>query len=199
MMLAATLFLLIPLTQMFDQPEKPDLAVREIRISPPPPPDAPPPPEETPPDQPETAPEEIPEAPPPVDLQPLDVDLTAGSSEAIQMGARLPSFQMETDSVSDIEELFTFDDLSESPRLLNTPRFRYPSSLVRRGIEKGRVIVEIDILPDGSARLRRIVSSTEPELEPIARRIVKQAQFTSPEIDGQPQTVRGRFPLRLEN
>ncbi|MFW6218012.1 MAG: TonB family protein, partial [Verrucomicrobiota bacterium] len=79
------------------------------------------------------------------------------------------------------------------------PRFRFPPELARRGVDDGKVIVEIDILPDGRARLRRIISSTHPELEPVARQIVEAARFTKPEVDGRPQTVRGRFPLILQN
>lgn len=197
-LLAVLLFLLIPLTQMLHSPEKPDVVVREIQISAPPPPKSPPLPEETPPPEPIEQIPDIPQDPPPIDLQLLDIQLSPGTGDAVAMGTPMPTLQS-SDYVQDIKELFSFDDLSEVPRLLHAPSFRFPSDLVRRGISKGKVVVEIDILTNGSAQLHRIVSSTNRELEPVARDIIARARFTKPMVDGQPQRVRGRFPLILEN
>lgn len=198
--LATLLFLLIPLTQMLNAPKPPHLIVREMQLSMlPPPPSTPPLPEETPPPEPQQMLQEMPSEPTPIDLPLLDVDLSPGSGDAIAMGAPLPTFQTQTDTFAEIQKLFSFDDLPEVPRLVNTPSFRFPSSLVRRGVTKGKVIVEIDILPNGSAKLRRIVSSTYPELEDVAKQIISRARFTKPTIGGVPQTVRGLFPLVLQN
>lgn len=198
LLLAGLLFLLIPLTQMFDKPAKPDLTVREVRIgAPPPPPQAPPPETEQPP-PPEPVMTELPQEPSPVELQPLDVSLSPGSGDAIAMGAASPAFEMDRDVLADLQQMFTFDDLAEAPRLLSVPDFRFPAALARRGVAEGKVVVEIDILPNGTARFRRIVSSSHRELEPIAERIVARARFTEPTVDGQAQTVRGRFPLILQ-
>lgn len=198
LVLAAALFLIIPFTQLFEDAPEPDLVVREIKLAAPPPPRAPPPPEEAPPPPPEPELVTPPDEPPPIDIQTLDVALSPGSGEAIAMGSSVPVFQLQ-ESMEAIEKMFTFDDLPEAPRLVTMPRFRFPASLTRRGIEEGKVIVEIDILPDGTVRFRQIVSSSHRELEAVAREIVRQARFTPPVIDGQPQTVRGRFPLLLKN
>ncbi|MFP4069861.1 MAG: TonB family protein [Opitutales bacterium] len=196
---AVFLFLLIPLTQMLDEVEKPDLEVREVSFAPPPPDTPPPPPDEPEPPEPEQPPPEMPREPPPIEVEALDVALNPGAGDAVAMGIATPDFKTETDPTEDIQELFTFEDLAEAPRLINQPRFRFPPELARRGVDGGKVIVEIDILPDGRARLRRIISSTHPELEPVARQIVEAARFTKPEVDGRLQTVRGRFPLLLQN
>jgi len=198
LLLAALLFLLIPFTQMLQTPEEPDLTVRKILISAIPPPKSPPLPEETPPPEPlETVPE-MPQDPPPIDLQLLDIALSPGSGDAIAMGTPMPQLQ-QTETVQNIQELFSFEDLSEVPRLLHAPNFRFPSSLSRRGINEGKVIVEIEIQTDGRAKLLRISSSTHRELEPVAEAIISRARFTKPLVNGQPQKVRGRFPLILEN
>jgi protein TonB len=198
---AGLLFLLIPLTQMIDEVDAPDLEVREMRFAPPPPePPPPPPPEElTTPPKSEPVPLEMPQTPPQIEIQTLDVALNPGSGDAVAMGIDTPDFITKIDMTADIQELFTFEDLSEAPRLINQPRFRFPSQLARRGIKEGKVIVEIEILPNGQARLRRIISSTHPELEEPAREIVRSARFTKPEVNGRPQAVRGRFPLILQN
>ncbi|PXA05545.1 hypothetical protein DDZ13_01345 [Coraliomargarita sinensis] len=179
--------------------EQPDLEVREVTFSPPPPELPPPPPDEMEPPEAEEPPPEMPKEPPPIEIDALDVALNPGAGDAVAMGIPTPDLNMEQDMTGDIQKLFTFEDLSESPRLINQPRFRYPSRLARRGIDEGKVIVEIDILPNGRAELRRIISSTHPELEEAAREIVRSARFTKPEVNGRPQTVRGRFPLILQN
>jgi protein TonB len=197
---AVLLFLLIPLTQLIDEVDAPDLKVREVRFAPPAPAPPPPPPQElTTPAKSDPMPPKMPQTPPPIDIQVLDVALNPGSGDAVAMGIDTSDFMTKVDMTADIQELFTFEDLSEAPRLINQPRFRFPSQLARRGINEGKVIVEIEILPSGRARLRRIISSTHPELEEPAREIVRSARFTKPEVNGRPQTVRGRFPLILQN
>ncbi len=196
---AGLLFLLIPLTQLLDKVEEPGLTVREVTFSPPPPELPPPPPEEVQPPEPEQTPPEMPEEPPPIQIDALDVALNPGAGDAVAMGIPTPDLNMEQDMTGDIQQLFTFEDLAEAPRLINQPRFRFPSQLARRGVDEGKVIVEIDIKPNGRAELRRIISSTHPELIDAAREIVRSARFTKPEVDGRAQTVRGRFPLILQN
>lgn len=198
--LAVLLFLLIPLTQMLNAPKPPHLMVREMQLSLlPPPPSTPPLPEEMPPPEPQQMLQEMPSEPTPIDLPLLDVELSPGSGDAIAMGAPMPTFQTQSDTFAEIQKLFSFDDLPEVPRLVNTPNFRFPASLARQGVSNGKVIVEIDILPNGSAQLRRIVSSTHPELEAVAKQIISRARFTKPTIGGVPHTVRGLFPLVLQN
>ena len=196
---AGLLFLLIPLTQLLDEVEPPDLEVREVSLAPPPPEPPPPPPDEvTPPEREQPRPE-MPQEPPPIQIEKLDVALNPGVGDAVAMGIPSPHLNVANDMTGDIQKLFTFEDLAEAPRLINQPRFRFPPEVARRGIDEGKVIVEIDILPNGRARLRRIISSTHPGLEDAAREIVRSARFTKPEIDGRAQTVRGRFPLILQN
>ncbi|MFU8847111.1 MAG: energy transducer TonB [Opitutales bacterium] len=198
---AGLLFLLIPLTQMLDEVAAPDLELRAVSLVPPPPEPPPPPPEveATKSAEAEALPPDMPKPPPPIEVQTLDVALNPGSGDAVAMGIEMPDFETGASMTAEIEQLFTFDDLPEAPRLINQPRFRFPRELARRGIREGQVIVEIDIQPNGQARLRRIISSTHPELESAAREIVDSARFTKPEVNGRPQTVRGRFPLILQN
>ena len=196
---AGLLFLLIPLTQLLDKVEEPDLKVREVSFSPPPPEPPPPPPEEEPPPEPEETPPDMPEEPPPIQIDALDVALNPGAGDAVAMGIPTPDLNVASDMTHEIRKLFTFEDLAEAPRLINAPRFRFPSKLARRGVDEGKVVVEIDILPSGRAELRRIISATHPELIDAARSIVRSARFTKPEVDGRPQAVRGRFPLILQN
>jgi len=199
--MAGLLFMLIPLTQLLDEVAAPDLTVREVSLSPPPPEPPPLPPDEVtpPPAEPEPVPTKLPQPLPQIEIQTLNVALNPGRGDAVAMGIDTSDFKTAAQVTAEIQQLFTFEDLAEAPRLINQPRFRFPSQLARRSIREGKVIVEIDILPNGQARLRRIISTTHPELEEPAREIVRSARFTKPEVNGQAQTVRGRFPLILQN
>lgn len=200
LVLAAGLFILIPLTQLLNAIEEPDLSVRETRITlPPQEPPQQPPQNEEPPEEPLPTVPEMPSDPPPVEVPPLDLAFSPGMGEAIAMGVAPTEFRMEGDSIAEVQDFFSFDDLNENPRLLSTPHFRFPQALERRGVREGEVIVEIDILPDGRAELIRIVSSTHAELEPVAVRIIDRARFSPPIVEGQARRVRGHFPLVLQN
>ncbi|MFP4204466.1 MAG: energy transducer TonB, partial [Opitutales bacterium] len=188
-----------PLSQLLDRIKTPDRTVREVKIAPSPPEPPSPPKDEPKPSKPEPETPEMQRDPAPIEVDKLDVAINPGIGDAVAMGVSKPNFETEQDLTSEIEELFTFEDLGEAPRLINSPRFRFPPELERRGVEEGKVIVEIDIRPDGRARLRRIVFSSHHELESVARKIIGSARFTKPEVDGRPRTVRGHFPLILQN
>ena len=101
------------------------------------------------------------------------------------------------DALRDIEQIFTFADLDEKPRIINRPRFAYPRDLARRGIQQGKVIVRIEIDEKGRARFLKIVSATDPGLIPPAREIIRTARFIPSKVDGVPQKVVGDWPISL--
>jgi TonB family protein len=199
LILTAALFWIIPLTQNLNTPTKPDLNLREMTLGKPQKKETPPPLEPKVPQKKSQPKLEIAQKTTPIDIQPLDIDISPGYGDAIAIGAPLVSARSADELFEGIQELFSFNDLAETPRLINAPSFQYPSSLKKRGVNRGKVIVEIDILPNGSAELRRIVSSSHPEFESIAKKIIKNARFTPPTVNGEPQRVRGRFPIILEN
>lgn len=201
LLLAALLFCGIALTQRFATVEEPaEFVFRQVIMAPPPPVTPPAPPEPPQPQQdrkalpPEMAPEE-----PSIDLMPLDIALAVGPQDALAIGVARPTLEASLDTVAEVEDVFTFEDLAEAPRLLNAPPYRYPASLRREGIGSGKVVAQIRILPDGEAELIKIVSSTRPELEDVARSIIARARFTPPRIDGRPQAVTGMLPLVLKD
>lgn len=207
LVLAALLFLVIPFTQRMGVREEPVLKVREVVWIPDPlaaPPPIPRPPEPEPAKPPQgvaTTPRAVlPSAPVPATVvEPLALEMSPGSGEAVAMGAAPLTLAVGEEESPGFGTLFTFDDLPEAPRLIHSPDFRFPSALLRRGISEGKVVVEIDILPDGTARLHRIHSASDRALEPVARDILARARFTRPIVDGRPHIVRGRFPLVLKN
>lgn len=201
LLLAALLFCGVAMTQRFAVVEEPaELVFRQVIMAPPPPAAPPAPPDPAPmPPEPKPLPREMAPEEPSIDLMPLDIALAVGPRDALAMGIARPSLEASLDTVAEIEEVFTFEDLAEAPRLLNAPPYRFPASLRREGIRSGKVVAQIRILPDGEAQLIEIVSSTRPELEDVARSIVVRARFTPPRIDGRPQSVTGSLPLVLQD
>ena len=196
-LMAILVFLTIPLTQTI-QPEATEIVdLRKIIIVQP---SAPPTPPET------TKQPTAKEKPlqPSFQKQLIDPDLTQlalslnpGIEEALEIGLANTGFEMEMDTVGEIKKLFTFRDLPEAPKIINHPKILFPRELVRRGIKEGRVVVLIEIDERGRARVISIQSSTHPLLIKKAEEVIRQAQFTTPLINGVAQRVRGEWPINL--
>jgi protein TonB len=196
--LAIAVFLLIPFTQHIGDQSAQTIDFREIITMQAPAPSAPP-----------TSAED---APKPIDtpkplfekqlpeptLTQLDLALNPGIGEALAIGVAGGGFQTETDTVGDIQKMFTFSDLAQSPRIVNRPTLRYPNALVRRGVLDGKVVVLIEIDERGRPEILKIVSATDPLLVKPARDVIRQARFTPPTVDGRPQKVRGEWPIILQ-
>lgn len=191
------LFLLIPLTQDFQDTVLTTQEIRSIRYIPPPP-DVPPP-----------APEpeleaEKPPAPdfiePPSDLilTELQVSLNPGVGDSLGVGIARPVFAEEQNLIEDIKEIFRFSDLAQAPRSVYTPRFQFPRSLTVRGIKEGTVVLQILIDETGKASVEKVISTTHQALVEIARKVASKSRFSIPKIDGQAVKVRGQWPLTLK-
>lgn len=197
-LLACGLILIIPLTQLMGN-FKPEITTyRKIITLQPPPPPTPPSRELEPPPQQEPPMPELNTPPQALTPKPLDLALNPGIDDAIAMGLQALTFNPEADVIAEIKAVFTFQDLPETPRVLNTPRITFPPELSRRGIKEGKVVLLIEINEQGKAKTLKIISSTHPKLEPVAQRIVKQALFSVPQVDGKAVKVQGKWPLYLQ-
>ena len=89
-------------------------------------------------------------------------------------------------------------DLDSRPRLLNRPSTRYPSALLRRGIRSGTVILEVSISMSGRVKVRRVISSSHPELTKMASSFASRARFSAPKKDGKSVEALYRWPMTLQ-
>ncbi|MDX1680734.1 MAG: energy transducer TonB, partial [Akkermansiaceae bacterium] len=89
-------------------------------------------------------------------------------------------------------------DLDGMPQLLAHGSAVFPSSLARKGVRRGTVVLEVEIAASGGVRVRRVVSSTHPELVPAARRVAKGARFTPPKHRGKVVKAVMRWPITIE-
>ncbi len=96
-----------------------------------------------------------------------------------------------------VKSTYEAGELDAKPRLLNRPSVSYPSTLRRRGVREGRVLLEVAISAGGRASVRRVLSSSHPEFTKMARSYASRARFSVPKKDGRPVTAIYRWPLIL--
>lgn len=90
---------------------------------------------------------------------------------------------------------YSMGELDSQPRLLRHGRATFPSELRRRGVSQGTVTFEVEISGSGSVSIRRVISSTHPELVAAARRVAAGSRFSSPMKNGQKVKVIKRWPI----
>ncbi len=92
---------------------------------------------------------------------------------------------------------YSSNELDGKPRLLNRPTATYPSSMLRRGVRSGKVLLEVSISPSGRCSVRRVISSTHADFSAMARSFAGKARFSVPKKDGRAVTAIYRWPLVL--
>ena len=186
---AILLFLLVPLTQDFDEALITTKEIRSIRYVPSPPYVTPPAPEpeveaEKPP-----APDLI-DPPSDLNLEELQVSLNPRVGDSLGVGIARPDFAEEQNLIEDIKEIFRFSDLVQAPRLIYSPSFQFPRSLTLRGVKEGTVVLGILIDETGKTSVERVVSTTHPELVNIACTVTSKSLFSITKVNGKAMKVR---------
>ena len=97
-----------------------------------------------------------------------------------------------------VQGLVSVGDLDSRPRLLNRPSTRYPTALLRRGVRSGTVILEVGISMRGRVNVRKVISSSHPELTKMATSFASRARFSVPRKDGEPVNAIYRWPMTLQ-
>jgi len=96
-----------------------------------------------------------------------------------------------------VKSTYDAGELDAKPRLINRPSAGYPTTMLRRGVREGKVLLEVAISTSGRVRVRRIVSSSHPEFTKMARAFAARARFTVPKKNGRPVTAIYTWPLIL--
>ena len=208
------------------QADVPDMEIREIETATLEPPPPPPPPEEPPPDAPPPPPAlanvstlpdptrvPIPQAQVPMDITaPTETFFTdlapAPLPVAPQPAARSPRKSSEQFFKREenyrpppppvAKSHYNANELDGTPRLLRHGSASFPSTLARKGVSRGTVVFEVELSTSGAVSVRRVVSSTHPELVSPARRVASGARFTPPRKNGQPVKAIMRWPIVIE-
>lgn len=93
--------------------------------------------------------------------------------------------------------LYTPSQLDSHPSLLNRPKVTFPASLTRAGVKQGKVVLEVMINMAGTVHVKRAISSTHPELIPMAKTFAAKARFSPPKKDGRNVNALFNWPLIL--
>jgi hypothetical protein len=188
------IFLLVPITQLLRQPEKPDAVIESIERAPPPPP----PPIEEEPEVPEVEeappPPELNLPPPSLTLEQLELSLNPGIGGDLTFDSRL-NFDFEAESVEELSRMFGFEELDQIPHMVRTGR---PSSqqsmeyrrLMRRDVKK-TVVLDVVVSPQGIVSVRGVQSATHEALVPAAKQAAESSRFSEPTRNG--KTVSAKY------
>ena len=87
-----------------------------------------------------------------------------------------------------MRSLFSASDLDDKPRLLNRPAITFPAAQKRKGINEGRVTLEVLINAGGKVTVRRVISNSHPDFVPVAKSFAANARFSPRKKTDAPST-----------
>jgi protein TonB len=189
------IFLLVPLTQMFEPPPQDETVLEaiEVSVAPPPPPlpslELSPPAEDADPPPPEL---KTPPSMPTLEQMQLLLNPGTGGDLSLELGLDL-NFQSE--SAEQLIDLFGFDELDQVPHVKRYGRFNYRSVLQRRGVG-GYVELLIFIDTSGRVEVQEVLSYSHREFIAAAKAGAAATRFSPPLRNGQP--VRAKYSWRIE-
>lgn len=192
--LTAGLLLFMLATRLDFTTPSPTLSLRSLETMPPVSLPAPPPPPSA----------ETPPPPPPdpdlpkleLSLDPVAPPIKASLAEKVEL--RLASAEFAPQSEAPRQEMvFSSSELDTQPRLINRPSITFPAAQKAKGVSEGRVTLEVQISAAGRVTVRRILESSHPDFDEVARSFASRARFTSPNKDGRAVNAVFRWPLIL--
>ncbi len=190
---AFSVFMVLPMTELFAGREIPDNGslVLTPLVAPPPPP--PPIPElEKPEIEPTTAAKSeakprLQKAMKPLQLRQLQIALNPGPGNALR-GDFSMDFSMSGPAVAEFE-IFEVTEVDQPPGVAFDSPIHYPRSMARTG-EKGSVLVQFVVAVDGKARDASVRESTHPAFEKPAIDAVMRSRFKAGMREGEAVPVR---------
>ncbi|ADE55254.1 TonB family protein [Coraliomargarita akajimensis DSM 45221] len=192
-LIAFGIFMLIPITQFFEPEPSEVQELQEAVLAPPPPPppkvDPPPPP----PPEDREPPPELNQPKPLPSLEQLEVALNPGTGG---VGVEMKmDFEVRTESVQEMMDIFEFGDLDEAPRILREGRWRFPPNF-RKERGSGYVRVEIYVNPDGSVEVQKVLDYSHSEFIRSVKQLAETTRFSAPMKNGGP--VKAKYKWRIE-
>lgn len=222
LVVAAALLALLALTRLLvSSEEPPEYELREVETTvlpePPPPPPEDPPPDVPPPppsltdvsEIPDPARVPVPKAELPMDLEtpvdPFFTDLAPAPMPEPPKPATEPSrpsrpapARPDPAPPRPVERShYGVGELDGKPGLLRHGSAAFPAELARRGVDRGTVVLEVELDERGRVSVRRVVSATHTELIAPARRVAASASFTPPTRNGKAVKSIMRWPITI--
>ena len=190
------LFLAIPLTQIFNNYDKPPESIDSFEISPPPPP--PPPEDPPPPPEPEDEepPPELDLPTPPLTLEQLDMVLEPGTGGALSGDVNLPSIDARKMDIG--MDLLDVSQLDNFPGFRSPPYLRYPEQAKKKQIE-GFVKVLFLVDENGNVIKVDILECSDPIFKPYVIDAYTNAKLYQGTKNGKPVKFKmaQKIPFKL--
>ena len=188
------MFGMLPFTQFLAGLKKPDLEMRNMEISAPPPvftPPEPPPPEPPPEQEP---PPEMEPPPPQLSLSQLNMAINLGVGSALAGDFALGEIGVSASETMEQISLFEISDLDAPPRKIRDGNIIWPPRMRREKIP-GFIHLEGTIKEDGTVEYLRTVEASHREYEAMFVRYINSLVYTAPTVGGNP--VRARLVLKV--
>ncbi len=187
------LFMLLPLSRMFQDYTAPDQIVRSIELA-----TTPPPPQQREQQEEEVTVEdvvEIEQVKSEIEVEPLDVQLESSLQGELQGQIGMANFDVKTDRSDIMAEIQTFSlaELDETPVSLNDPLFQRPE---RAGFEEITALVRVILTENGSVIFQSFEELNNQEAREQIREYVGKLKFTAPTRNGEVGRVEFLLPFR---
>lgn len=195
---AMMVFLLVPIAQLFKEtPETVD-SIESVEFAPVPPPEVieelvDPVVEEEPP-----PPLDLNTPPPMPTLEMLELSLNPGLGGDLSLDSSI-DFDIATETVDELSQLFGFDELDQIPKLMRQGRPKMQQSaefqrLMRRQADR-KVVLEVTLSEQGVVKVQNVQSATHEALIPAATQAAEGSRFSPPKRNGKPVRARYTWPL----
>lgn len=191
------LFLLLPLSRLFQDYNVPMELVRTIEIATPPPPPPPQQQRET-----EVTVEDvinIQKVETEIELEPLNVQLDASLVGDLKVQLSIGDFnvrQGNSDLASEIR-MFSLSELDSTPMSINDPLFRAPEELYLRKVSEINAEALVILNETGDVEFIQFISLSHQIANKAVRDYINKLKYTPPTKDGEIGRVRFRLPLRI--
>jgi TonB family protein len=96
----------------------------------------------------------------------------------------------------ELDDLYDVTDLDQAPRPVDVTGLDLPRHLRRREA-RGRIVLMLELSPEGEVLAARIDSSDLPEFDAFVLERVKDWTFTPPTREGRPVHARARLPIPI--
>lgn len=192
------LFLLLPLSRLFQNFDEQKEMVRSIELATLPPP----PPQQQIRDE-ELTQEEIisiQSVENEIEIEPLDITLEPNLKGELQVQINVGSFAVKqgTENLLADIKMFSLTDLDTTPMSLNDPLFRVPPELAGQGVAEINAEVLVILTEKGEVEFLQFISLSHQEASGAVRDYIAKLRYTAPTKDGEAGRVRFRLPLKLQ-
>lgn len=138
-----------------------------------------------------------------IELEPLDVTLEAGLTGELKVKIDAGIFRVKgsyskADLLADIK-MFSLAELDTTPTSLNDPLLRTPSELIEQGVDEINAEALVILTETGQVEFVLFISLSHQKANKAVREYIRKLRYTPPQKDGEVGRVRFRLPIRFKD